>query len=56
MAIKKEKTVLVQARIPASLHKVLEQRAGEEIVSIADLVRRAILFTEDQRAKKGKSK
>lgn len=54
MAIKKEKTVLVQTRIPASLHKVLEQRAAEEIVSVAALVRRAILFTEENRAKKGK--
>ena len=57
MAIKREKTFLVQARIPASMFDVLERRAVEEMCSIADLVRRAIAFTEANRAdlvKKGK--
>jgi hypothetical protein len=51
---KKEKTVLVQARIPVSLFKTLEARTAEELCSMADLVRRAIIFTEENRAKKGK--
>lgn len=51
-----EKTALVQARIPVSVFKTLEARCLEEMCSMADLVRRAILFTEANRANKGKNK
>jgi hypothetical protein len=51
MTSKKEKTVLIQARIPLSLAKKLEERMQIEMCSMSDVVRRALAFTEIYYAK-----